>query len=77
MPVKGTMHSKPKPLCNVCSYPIVNPKLLRERLVGKSPDDLGGDVEEEDGGDKRDGKHNDDKWVTTTLSRISNREIIR
>lgn len=39
---------------------------------GKSPDDLGGDVEEEDGGDKRDGKNNDDKGVNfeTSLPRV-------
>lgn len=66
------MYLKFKFFCNVCFYFIVNFKLLRECLVGKSFDDFGGDVEEEDGGDKRDGKYNDDKWVIIILSRISN-----
>ena len=35
----------------------------RKRLLGERPDDFGGDVEEEDGGDEGQGEHEYDEGI--------------
>ena len=42
-------------------------------LLGEGADNLGGDVEEEDGGNEGEGEDEDDEWVTRKS--VSNRRL--